>query len=170
MSTTRPPDRREISRSSRSAISGGGRSLVSTIWCPAPCSASVSRNSSDCISLRFERNCTSSTSSTSTFWKRRRNASPRPDGGVERLHVLVQGQVFDVQGGRERLGRLADGHEEVRFPEAGAAINEERVVGRARVLGDRTAGRDGKPVRRPDHERLEGVFGVERRGHAGLPA
>src|SRR5205814_8198057 len=91
-------------------------------------------------------------------------------GGVERLHLLVQGQIFDVEGGRERLGRLADGHEQVRLPEAGAAIDEERVVRRARVLRDRTAGRDGEPVRRPDHERLEGVLGVERRGHAVLPA
>ncbi len=59
-------------------MSGGGRSLVSTIWRPAACSASVSRSSSDCISLRFVRNWTSSTSSTSTFWNRRRNASPWP--------------------------------------------------------------------------------------------
>ena len=78
MSTTSPPDSREISRSSRSAISAGGRSLVRTIWRPAACNASVSRSSSDCISLRFVRNCTSSTRSTSTFWKRRRNASPCP--------------------------------------------------------------------------------------------
>src|SRR5207245_8666528 len=95
---------------------------------------------------------------------------PRGDRRVKRLHVVAQGQVFDVQRGRERLGRLADGHEDVRLAETGAAIDEERVVCRPRVLGDRPTGRDGEPVRGPDHERLEGVLGVERRGHAVLPA
>src|SRR5256885_5222513 len=50
------------------------------------------------------------------------------------------------------------------------SIDEERVVCRPRVLGDGPTGRDGEPVRGPDHERLEGVLGVERRGHAVLPA
>src|SRR5205814_1883716 len=78
VSAPTPASGRPLPPGGLAAVSGGGRSLVSTIWCPPPCSASVRRNSSDCISLRFVRNCTSSTSSTSTFWKRRRNASPCP--------------------------------------------------------------------------------------------
>src|SRR5260370_40618582 len=90
MSTPSPPERREMRRSSRSAISAGGRSVVITIWCPTPCSASVRRKSSDCISLRFVRNCTSSTSNASTFWKRRRNASPWPAAMVLRPAFLPE--------------------------------------------------------------------------------
>ena len=72
MSMTRPPAKRRMSRSSSASISAGGRSLVSTIWRLAVCSASMSRSSSACISRRWVRNCTSSTSSRSTSTNRRR--------------------------------------------------------------------------------------------------
>src|SRR5438552_12376280 len=49
----------------------------------------------------------------------------------------------------------------MRLPEAGAAVDEERVVCLRRRLGDRERGRMREAVRRPDDERVEGVFGVE---------
>ena len=54
---------------------------------------------------------------------------PRGDGGVERFNPLVQRQILDVEAGRELLRGVAHGHEEVRLTEAGAAVNEQRVVG-----------------------------------------
>src|SRR5213079_735707 len=44
------------------------------------------------------------------------------------------------------------------------------VVLRARALGHRAPRRDGEPVRRPHHEGVEGILGVERAGHAAVPA
>src|SRR5204863_1520221 len=99
-----------------------------------------------------------------------RVALPRGDTGVERLDVLVQRQVLDVQLGRGLLRRMADRHQQMRLAEAGAAVNEQRVVRRARALGHRVARRDGEPVRRAYNEAVEGALGVERAGHAAVPA
>src|SRR5205814_3175650 len=94
----------------------------------------------------------------------------RGDTGVERLDVLVQRQVLDVQLGRGLLRRMADRHQQMRLAEAGAAVNEQRVVRRARALGHRVARRDGEPVRRAYHKAVERILGVERAGHAAVPA
>src|SRR5439155_25728768 len=99
-----------------------------------------------------------------------RVALPGGDAGVKRLDVLVQCQVLDVQLRRALLGRMADRHQEMRLAEAGAAVNEQRVVRRARALGHRAPRRDGEPVCRAYHETVEGVLGVERAGHAAVPA
>ena len=95
----------------------------------------------------------------------------RRDRRVERLDVLVQGQVLDVELGGDGFRGVADGHQHVGLPQPGATIDEERVVGRARVLGDRAAGRDGQTIGGAHDERLEGEAGIEGARHAtGLPA
>src|SRR5207248_2071413 len=43
-------------------------------------------------------------------------------------------------------------------------------VGRTRALGHRVTRGDREPVRRAHHEGVEGVLGVERAGHAAVPA
>ena len=48
--------------------------------------------------------------------------------------------------------------------EAGAAVNEERVVAGLRFPGHRLAGRMGELVVGPDHEAAEGVERVEADG------
>ena len=48
---------------------------------------------------------------------------------------------------------LRDRLQQVRLAEPGAAVDEERVVGLRRRLGDGERGRVGEPVRRADHER-----------------
>src|SRR6058998_2791850 len=75
-----------------------------------------------------------------------RVALPRGDRRVERLHVFIQRQVLDVQGGGGLLGGVTDGHEQMRLPEAGAAIDEERVVRRARGFGHGAPRGDGEAV------------------------
>src|SRR3990172_4920655 len=50
---------------------------------------------------------------------------------------------------------------EVRLAEADPAVEEERVVGVARSLGDRQGGGVGEPVRRPDDEIGERIARVE---------
>src|SRR6185436_12173305 len=95
---------------------------------------------------------------------------PRRDGRVKRFDVLIQRQVLDVELGRELLGAVADGHQEVRLPQARAAIDEERVVRRSRILGDGPAGGDRQAVRRTDDKGLERELRVEGTGHAVLPA
>jgi hypothetical protein len=51
--------------------------------------------------------------------------------------------------------------EEVCLSEAGAAVDEERVVGLSRRLGDCERGRVREAVRRPDDEEVEGVLRVQ---------
>ena len=64
-----------------------------------------------------------------------------------------------------------DRAEQVGLAEPGRAVEEERVVGLARELGDRERGGVGEPVARADHEALEGVVAVERqRLDGGGPA
>src|SRR2546425_12914767 len=89
---------------------------------------------------------------------------------MERLDVLVERQILAVQLGRGFLRGVADRHQEMRLAEAGAAVNKEGVVRRARALGHRVTRGDGEPVRRAHHEGVEGVLGVERAGHAAVPA
>jgi len=56
---------------------------------------------------------------------------------------------------------VRDRVQEVRLAEARVPVDEERVVGLRRGLGDGERGRVGKAVRRPDHERVEGVLRVD---------
>src|SRR5690242_6458104 len=100
----------------------------------------------------------------------KRVALPRRDRGMEGFDVLVERQVLDVKGGRGLLGCVTHRHEQVGLAEPGPAVDEQRVVRRARILGHAAAGRDGEPVGRPHHEGIERVLGVERAGHAAVPA
>jgi hypothetical protein len=56
---------------------------------------------------------------------------------------------------------VRDRLEKVCFAEAGPAVDEERVVGLRRRLGHRERGRVREPVRRADHEPVEGVLAVQ---------
>ena len=56
---------------------------------------------------------------------------------------------------------LPDGVHQVRLAESHAAVDEQRVVGAGRRLGDGAAGRVGELVRRADDEGVERVAGVE---------
>src|SRR2546427_3493397 len=84
--------------------------------------------------------------------------------------VFVERQILDVEPGGELLRGLADRHEEMRLAKPRAAVDEQRVVGRPGRLGDGAPGGDGEAVRRPHHEGVERVFGIERGRHAVLPA
>jgi hypothetical protein len=53
---------------------------------------------------------------------------------------------------------------QVGLAEAGAAVEEERVEGDRPALGDAAGGGMGELVRLADHEAVEGVAAVERRG------
>ncbi len=56
--------------------------------------------------------------------------------------------------------RVGDGVEEVGLPEAGVAVDEERVPGLAGVRGDRLRRGEGEAVRLADDEGVEGVARV----------
>ena len=58
---------------------------------------------------------------------------------------------------------VADGVDEMGLPQADAAVDEERVVVVARLVGDRLGRRVGELVARADDEVVEGVLGQQRR-------
>src|SRR5204862_1901951 len=94
----------------------------------------------------------------------------RGDRSMENFDVFVERQVLDVELRSDRFRRMADGHQHVGLPQPRATINEERVVGRARILRDGAAGRDGQTVGGPHDERLERESRIEGARHAaGLP-
>jgi hypothetical protein len=104
---------------------------------------------------------------------------------LEALDPLVPQRVDEIV--HERLARhvantqrravqpdvVRDRVQQMRLAEARVPVDEKRVVRLGGRLGDREGGRVGEPVRRADHERVEGVLGVDRRGvgtrrHRGL--
>ncbi len=123
------------------------------------------KNSSSVFSFSA-RNWTSSTSRTSASRKRaaegaRVAAAHRLDEvGRERLH----GGVAHPQPVAVGLDVVADRVEEVGLAEPRLAVDEERVVRLAGLLGDRQGGAVAEPVAVADHELVEGVARVERRG------
>ena len=56
---------------------------------------------------------------------------------------------------------VRDRVQQVRLAEARVPVDEERVVGLRRRLGDRQRGSVREPVRRADHERVERVLRVD---------
>ncbi len=84
---------------------------------------------------------------------------------AERVDEVVdEGLARHVAHGERRgvLGDvLRDGLEQVRLAEAGAAVDEERVVRLRRRFGDGERGRVREAIRRADHERVERVLHVE---------
>ncbi len=71
------------------------------------------------------------------------------------------GRVADAETGRVGGEVVGDRDQEVGLAEAGRAVEEERVVGLRRRLGDGQGRRVGDPVSLADDEAVEGVVGVE---------
>ncbi len=69
--------------------------------------------------------------------------------------------VLDPHPGKEALGVVAGGVQQVRLAEAGLTPDEERVVGAGRRLGDGQRRGVREPVGRADDERVERVAAVE---------
>ena len=80
----------------------------------------------------------------------------------ELVHQRLGGDVPDAAQLVDVPDVVADRVEEVGLAQPGGPVDEERVVGPGRVLGDRERGGVGEPVRRADHEAVEGVPGVQR--------
>ncbi len=93
------------------------------------------------------------------------------DRGMKGLHELIEGEILDVEVGVDRAGRVAHAHEEVRLPQAGAGVDEQGVVHRARRFGHGLGRRDGQAIRRADHVGVEAVQRIQRDRHpATAPA
>ncbi len=63
---------------------------------------------------------------------------------------------------------VADGVEQVCLAQAGGPVDEQGVVVRARLLGDRHGGGGGEAVGGSHHERVEAVAADQGAGHRGL--
>ena len=87
-----------------------------------------------------------------------------PQGGHEVGREPLRGGVVDRQLRAPPAKVVGDGAEQVRFAEPRRAVEEERVVGLARQLGDRQRRCVGHAVAPPDHETLEGMPRVEVEG------
>ena len=83
------------------------------------------------------------------------------DRGDELVGELLARRVDDPLARELGDDLVADRVHQVGLAEAHPAVQEERVVGVARALGDRQAGGVGQPVGRPDDEVGEGVARVE---------
>ena len=92
------------------------------------------------------------------------------DGVDELVHERLGGHVADPLVAEHGADVVADGVEEVGLAQAGRAVDEQRVVGPARALGDRERGGVGEAVRRADDELVEGVAGVQRARRPGAVA
>ena len=84
---------------------------------------------------------------------------------ADRVDELV-GELFrvDVADPEPRVDLadiVTDGVQQVGLAQSRGAIDEQRVVGLGRRLGDRVGGRVGEPVARASDKRVEGVFRVE---------
>ena len=66
--------------------------------------------------------------------------------------------------GMPPLDLVSDGLHQVGLAHADAAVQEQRVVGLRRTLGDRLAGRVRELVAAADHERVKGVARIQLRG------
>ena len=165
MSTVRPHSKRDRSRSSRNWSSWGGQSLLMTI-----CFCRVVERVERVEELDL---CAFAAGQKLDVVHQQdvRAAVLRPEiqGSVEADgvdHLVHEAVGRDVGSGglrRMEVQVLADGVHEVGFSESGAAVEEKRVVGPSRGLGDGAGGRVRKLVRRSDDEFLEGVASVRRR-------
>ena len=79
----------------------------------------------------------------------------------EVVSELFRAHVPDLQALVKALGVVADGVQQMRLAEAGVAVDEQRVVGLGRRLGDGDGRRVREPVARPDDEGLERVLRVQ---------
>ena len=83
------------------------------------------------------------------------------DAVDEVVGELLGVHVADPDPGIEVLRVVPDGVQQVGLAEPGLAVDEERVVGLGRRLGDGDRRGMGESVAGPDHERLEGVLRVQ---------
>ena len=83
------------------------------------------------------------------------------DGVDEVVHEGLGRDVADAHAGEVLHPVVADGVQEVGLPQAGVAVDEQRVVAGGGGLGDPLGGGVGEPVGRSDDEGVEGVAGVE---------
>src|SRR5215213_3230921 len=79
----------------------------------------------------------------------------------EVVHEPLARDVADGEIVRVLADVVADRLEKVRLAEAGTAVDEERVVGLRRRLGDGERGGVREPVGGADYERVEGVLRVQ---------
>src|SRR5262249_15972405 len=77
---------------------------------------------------------------------------------------------LDLRVGISLAHVVADRTHEVRLPESGPAVHEQRVVHRPGRIGDRPPSRDGEAICRADDEVLEPKTGVELHDYLRLPA
>src|SRR5690606_7643686 len=77
---------------------------------------------------------------------------------VKLVHELVAGDVVQPNLRIASHGCLADGVEQVRFAQADAAMNEERVVRLAEFLSDGECGGMGQPISGADDKVLKRVI------------
>src|SRR5438046_9261639 len=166
MSATRPHSKREINRSSSPGISFGGRSEVSTIClCPSNSALNVWKNSSWVISFP-SRKCTSSTRkrSTSLRYRRRNSDMVRVNRFDDFVDELLGAEVVHPRARILGEHGMGDRLHQMRLAESRGAVDKERIVRLAGCFRDRVRGRGGELVRLPDHEGLERIPLVERRG------
>ncbi len=86
------------------------------------------------------------------------------DGADELVDEAVAGEIEDAQIALALEDLLADGLEQVGLAETDAAVDEEGVVGLARVFGDGDASGVGELVAGAGDELLEDIIGVEGQG------
>ena len=80
----------------------------------------------------------------------------------EVVHERLGGDVADREVERVPADVVRDRVQQMRLAEPRVAVDEERVVGLRRRLGDRERSGVREAVRRADHERVEGVLRVDR--------
>ena len=85
----------------------------------------------------------------------------RAERGDELVGERLDGRVADGRAVAERVHVVADRVQQVGLAEAGRRVQEQRVVGLARELGDRERRGVREPVAVADDELVERVAGVE---------
>ena len=83
------------------------------------------------------------------------------DGGDQLVGEHLAGQIEHAHVRKMILNEVADGVHQVRLAQADAAVEEQRVIGHARLLGDGQRGGVREAVGRADDERVKRRFRVE---------
>ncbi len=141
----------------------GGRSEVTTICLLELCSVLKVWKNSSCVWILPPRNWMSSTRSTSTSRYRRWKLAAL-SSRMLLMNSLVNSSELDVAHPGalvEGAGVVPDGVQQMGLSESGAAVDEQRVVGTGRLLGDCDGGSVREAVAGADDERLERVLVVE---------
>ena len=173
-SVIRPHSKRLRSRSSSASSRLGGRSEVITICLLALCSVLKVWKNSSCVcflpSQELDVVDEQHVDLAVAALERLAALSSR----IALMNSLVNSSLEHVAHPRPRVEAahvVADRVQQVGLAQPGVAVDEQRVVGLARRLGDRDGGRVREPVGRADDEGLEDVLrvepGLERRWRVG---